>query len=219
MNVKTVHFIHIRKTGGSAIKHALSLAPSLVTPSGCLFVHRHDFRLRDLPSDGVCWFVVRDPVARFVSGFDSRFRKGRPLNDVPWSLEEETAFSSYPTARALADGLARDEEDAHFAMRHIRHLKYPLSDWLVSAAYVRQHRKKILFVAQQERLNSDWTRIRAILALPSYCVLPDDPVAANRSPDQHAPSLTPKGLAAVRRYYAGDYKILATLEALALLGT
>lgn len=219
MNVKTVHFIHIRKTGGSAIKHALSRVPSLDTPFGRIVVHRHDFGLRELPHDGICWFVVRDPVARFVSGFYSRFRKGLPLNDVPWSLEEEAAFGSYPTAHALADGLARDEENAHFAMRHIRHLMYPLSDWLVSAAFVRQHRKKILYVARQERLSADWARIRAILALPSYCALPDDPIAANRSPDQFASPLSSEGLAAVRRYYVGDYKILEALEALGLFGT
>ena len=69
-----VHFLHIGKTGGTAIKAALKAYPPAVT----LHVHPHRFALADVPRGERVFFFVRDPLSRFVSAFHSRKRRGLP---------------------------------------------------------------------------------------------------------------------------------------------
>jgi hypothetical protein len=69
-----ISFIHVRKTGGNAIKHMLR-------DDERFELHKHELTLtkiwRDDPNRKV-FFVVRDPVSRFISGFNSRLRNGGP---------------------------------------------------------------------------------------------------------------------------------------------
>lgn len=76
----TLHFVHVGKTGGTAIKQAL-LSHRLAYrhernahklpagPYGRIHLHKHRFRLGDVPPGDFVFFCVRDPIARFVSGF------------------------------------------------------------------------------------------------------------------------------------------------------
>lgn len=70
---KRLQFLHIPKTGGSAIKHAL--AAHAGSQDASLEFHRHQTRLIDIPVGLPVGLVVRDPVSRFVSAFFSRKRK------------------------------------------------------------------------------------------------------------------------------------------------
>jgi hypothetical protein len=156
--------------------------------------------------------VVRDPASRFVSGFNSRLRQGRPRYNMPWTEAERTAFAVYPTADALAQGLADDDPFARRAMGVIGHLRHPLTHWLRDAAFVEQMQPQILYVARQETLSSDWEELRRLLELPDVCRLPDDPVRAHRTPEGFPTELGERGREAVRRWYAEDYEILDVLE-------
>ena len=73
-----VNFLHVGKTGGTAVKWALRRAGLPDTPYGPVRVHRHTFRMRDVPPEDHVIFFVRDPIARFMSGFYSRLNKGQP---------------------------------------------------------------------------------------------------------------------------------------------
>ena len=82
-----LHFLHIGKTGGSAVKEAIAGRPGIA-------LHEHGARLRDIPQGEPVFFTVREPLARYVSAFNSRLRAGRPRYDVPWSPDEAKAFAA-----------------------------------------------------------------------------------------------------------------------------
>ena len=48
-------------------------------------IHGHGVRLADVPLDDDVFFVIRHPLERFVSGFNSRLHRGRPLRDITWT--------------------------------------------------------------------------------------------------------------------------------------
>ena len=79
-----VHFLHIRKTGGTAVKHALK--SHLRTRRYLIFLHKHNVKLKDVPVGDKVFFFLRDPVSRFVSGFYSKQRRGRPSLFLPLVL-------------------------------------------------------------------------------------------------------------------------------------
>ena len=71
-------FLHIGKTGGSAVQHALrSLAREDIVLCG------HDVSLNDVPRGAKAVASIRHPVDRFVSGFYSRLRQGLPRYNAP----------------------------------------------------------------------------------------------------------------------------------------
>ena len=91
---QVIHFLHIGKSGGTAIKHALNDAKHV--ESGLSFVlHPHSTRLSDIPVGDKVLFTLRDPLSRFCSGFYSRLRKGQPRYNFEWSEGESRAFSKF----------------------------------------------------------------------------------------------------------------------------
>jgi len=97
------HLLHIGKTGGNALKHALR--PYKTSGSLDIVFHPHSVRLSDVPVGESVLFMLRDPVDRFISGFNSRRRRGRPLNNFEWTQDEAAAFTAFPTANDLAEAL------------------------------------------------------------------------------------------------------------------
>ena len=57
-------------------------------------------------------FFVRDPISRFVSGFNSRLRKGLPKMYFPWAPGEKLAFSRFATPNQLALALSSSDAGA-----------------------------------------------------------------------------------------------------------
>jgi hypothetical protein len=118
------HFLHPGKTAGTAMKQALQDAGQ--PPNYRLQLHTHGVRMADLPRGDKFFFVVRDPVDRFVSGFYSRQRQGRPRFVRPWSEGEARAFRRFSTPQELADALSStgDERasavDALESIEHVR---------------------------------------------------------------------------------------------------
>src|SRR6056297_1213665 len=96
---KPVHFLHIRKAGGTAIKEALKD----IAVKQNVILHPHKTRLKDIPEGEKVFFFLRNPVSRFVSGFNSRLREGKPRYNSPWNEGEKVAFSRFPTANDLAE--------------------------------------------------------------------------------------------------------------------
>ena len=215
-----VHFIHIGKTGGTALKSVLrpQYKAGTETPLGPVIVHKgHKFKLRDVPPGDKAIFCVRDPVSLFVSAFDSRLRKGQPKFYFEWSPAEEEAFTRFPTPQALAealaspDGATRGQADA--AMRAIQHVR-GIRRALGSPRDVLSHRRQIAYIGRQETLDDDWGRIRALLGLPEELRLPENPKRAHRRPSSEQPVLDGAAEAALRDWYAEDYEIVRICERL-----
>lgn len=204
-----VHFLHIRKTGGMAIKAALRP----VAAEYGIVLHPHTTKLQDLPRFERVFFAVRDPVARFVSGFNSRLRMGRPLLDSKWSEGEAIAFANFRTPNELAEALSSDgaRHEALLAMREIRHVNAPLTTWISSPEEVRARLCDIVWILRTETLAKDFEIVRRALALPPDIRVPVDDLTSHRTPDGFLTSLSPKGRKNIEVWYAEDERLLACL--------
>jgi len=205
-----VHLLHIGKTGGTAIKKALE--PHRKTKEFEIFLHGHETTLAQLPKGDRVVFFLRDPVSRFVSGFFSRQRQGRPRYDVPWSADERASFERYKTpnqlARALASPDAAERRQAQRAMRSIRHVRDSFWRWFGDESLFRSRAAELLFVGFQERLADDFSTLRALLGVPERATLPEDEVGAHRNPAGLNRSLDDDAVAALKSWYAADYEFL-----------
>ena len=205
-----IHFLHIRKTGGSAVKAAL--LP--VAAEYGIVLHRHETRLADVNAGERVAFVVRDPVDRFVSGFNSRLRMGRPLLNSKWNDGEAEAFARFKTPNELAEALTDPEarEEARKAMRGISHVKTSFADTLGSKNYVLERLEDIAWIGRTESLESDFETLKQRLGLPQTAALPSDSVAAHRTPDGFSTHLSETGRRNLTEWYAADIEFVAWLE-------
>ena len=215
-----VHFVHIGKTGGTAIKHVLRpiFRAETETALGKVILHKgHTFKLADVPRGDKAIFCVRDPLSLFVSAFHSRLRKGQPKFYFEWSPAEAAAFERFSTPQALAEGLGSDDEEtrkaAEDAMKAIQHIR-GIRRFLGSPKQVMAHRRQIAYIGRQETLDDDWHRIRALLELPEEIELPSDPKKAHRRTPSSDPALDPRAEEILRGYYRQDYEIIAACERL-----
>lgn len=152
-----VHLLHIRKTGGTVLKHALDTHQ---LPNGCVVLqHGHETRLRDVPPGHLAIFLLRDTLTRFVSGFYCRQRKGWPRYNPKWTPGESTAFERFQSPNDLARTLSSpddaDRERARDAMGAIQHLCSTLT-WLESDTYLRSRLPDMFYIGFQETLNEDF---------------------------------------------------------------
>lgn len=213
-NRKIVHFIHIGKTGGTAIKSAIKRYNS--TKEFDIFIHGHEFKFKDaLPGEYV-FFVLRDPIDRFISGFYSRKRQGQPRTFWPYSTEEDRAFGVFETPNEI--GLALSSEDsvlrnqAQDAMKQIGHVNTSFWDWFENKEYLKNRLSDILFVGEQENLNKDFEELKRILGLPDYLKLPDNDVKAHRNRVKSDKNLDATALQKLKKWYKKDYEFLSFLK-------
>ena len=223
----TLHFIHVGKTGGSALAGALVRAgyanwstsdpsrPLKDTPYGRIQLGGHHTRLWRIPQEDHIFFCVRDPIERFVSAFHSRRNKGMPRYFFEWTERERMIFELYPTPQALADALAApeqvDRELALWALGNIRHLR-PLHRYVGGRRKLHRRRKRIVYIARQESLDEDWPKLRAVLGLPERVQLKSDPLRAHRRERRDEEPFSPEGERALRAALELDYKIVDYCE-------
>jgi len=206
---EVVHFLHVSKTGGSAIKHVLK--PYRTTSRYTLVLHGHRTTLRIVPEGDKIVFCVRDPISRFVSGFYSRMREGRPRYFKRWSPGEEAAFRRFDTPNRLALALSsadlEEKLQAERAMHSIGHVRDSYRKWFESEAYLLSRIRDILFIGFQERLTQDFELLKSKLGLPPEIRLPADDRIAHRNPDHLDKKLDPQAIENLRRWYAADIQL------------
>ena len=205
-----VHFLHIRKTGGTAVKHPLK--NHLRTRRYLIHLHRHNVKLKDVPVGDKVFFFLRDPVSRFVSGFYSKQRRGRPRYSSRWSSGERIAFRQYQTPNELASALSsenpRQRQQAVQAMKSIAHVKSSYWDWFDSESYFRSRRSDIILIGFQETLSADFERLKMKLELPQSVKLPTDEIKAHRNPPDLDTNLDEQAIKNLKSWYARDYAFI-----------
>ena len=213
---RPAHFLHIGKTGGSAIKHALGSMPDSGSGGGsapfAIKLHRHSTRLRDVPAGEAFFFFTREPVSRFVSAFWSRQRKGRPRYKGEWSPAEREAFGAFATPDELATALSSTStarrSRAEAAMRSIVHVRDSYWKWFDNEAYFLSRRDDLLFVGCQHRLDRDFEALKSRLGLPDSLALPGDEVLAHVTPRHLDRTLQETAVRNLRAWYREDYRFL-----------
>ena len=212
-----VHFLHIGKTGGTALKHAIGSAQE--SSSGdrarlpyVVHLHRHPVGLRDVPVGERFFFFVRDPVSRFVSGFHSRQRRGQPRYSGQWSEQERDAFQRFGTPDRLAAALSsvNDEERAcaETAMTSIPHVRDSYWKWFESEEYFVTRLDDLLFIGFQKHLCEDFEILKSRLRLPNDLALPDDDVHSHANPRHLDTTLGDAAVANLYRWYEEDFRFL-----------
>ena len=205
-----IHFLHIGKTGGSAVKAVLK--DFTETPMYSLELHNHKTSLKDVPKGESAIFFLRDPVSRFISGFYSRQRKGLPRYLSEWNADEKKVYEHFATPNALAGALANEQAGDHalalLAMKSVQHLvRY--KQWYIDFDYFRSRAADIPFVGFQESLDADFAALKTILEIPPDTALPTDDVGAHRNPKDLDKKIDEVGMRALRAWYADDFTFVS----------
>lgn len=207
-----LHFIHIGKTGGTAIRTALL---GVYNDEYRFVLHSHDFTLLDLPQGDSAFFFVRDPLTRYVSGFYNTYRKGRPAYFQEWTEQIRVTFDRFPTPNALGLGLGSSDIEERLAaeagMRCIGHVKDSYWRWFGSREQLCSRVDDIFFVGAQERLEADFSHLLQLLHFGNIS-LPLEGKKAHRSPGGEDKSLSDDAKRNLREWYAKDYEFLSLLR-------
>jgi len=202
--------LHIGKTGGSFLRSVLRHNEARWQAPLHLLSHGATARstLKRFGEDRRLAFVVRDPVARFVSAFYSRQRQGRPTYNSQWSAEEAAAFLWFDSAEALALALTGDDERlksaALFAFDAIQHLKGDLRHYLGGVEALLAERDNIAVCVDLPQLNAHLPAIMARLGVADYDMPPKPRAHAAPAP---LPKLSAQADAALRAHWAEEFEL------------
>jgi hypothetical protein len=201
-----VHFLHIRKAGGTAVAEALRP----VARRYGIVLHGHGTKLCEIPPDHFVAFFVRHPIPRFVSGFWSRMRRGLPRHHYEWKETEVKAFRHFQSANDLAEALsAADREraqNAREAMQGISHVKSTYRDWFSGERELDDRLNSIALIGLQETMNRDFEYLKGWLGLPQDISLPEDDTLAHRTPPEFDRRLSPLAEQNLAEWYADDIR-------------
>lgn len=202
---REVHFLHIGKNAGTQIKAVIAQINAAQTAVR-LVPHDHHTFLRHLPSDAEFFFSVRDPIARFRSGFYSRKRKGQPRIYSEWTAHEAQAFATFEHANDLAEALFTDGPRGAAALRaitSISHTAMQQIDWFYGCGHILDLRPPVA-VLRQEALEADIAAMKRALSLDVPTALARDDAQAHRNDYAAVPPLSERARANLARWYARD---------------
>lgn len=159
-------FLHIPKTGGSGVRQLGHAAIERGQPFPCCF--SHDWTVAEIrrrfPQMRLA-FILRDPLERVISGFNSRLRQGRPTYRSLWKPAEAAAFAHFPDVRRYLDALLADDELSRsacaYAQRHITHLRWNYRFYFRGLGALREHADHLALIGRIEATDAF---IEALLA-------------------------------------------------------
>lgn len=210
---RKVHFLHVGKTGGTAVKFALKNC--LETESYSIQLHAHDVSLRDIPSGEFVFFFLRDPISRFISAFYSRQRKGYPRYYCEWNNREVEVFGNFASPNEIAVAIANRQSESHElakqAMSCVVHFR-PYNNWYIDCEYFNSRLEDILFVGFQETLENDFLTLKDILKISEHIVLPSDEIASHKNTGSVDKFIEQVGVRALTEWYADDFQFIETCK-------
>jgi len=212
-----IYFLHIPKTGGSVLHHALTKIgnPNLIKCD-------HDRRFHITGLDDRFVFFVRSPITRFVSAFLCRLGEGKPLYDHPHTLEERCTYLRYKTPEELALDLylpnGQMNTSAVEALNGVFHLRVSLHYYIQSMANLMHNTNRIFYVGRTEYLDHDYQKLMNKLGIKAPS-LTKDPVLSNQLPKEFKAftTLSQRAKDNIMRYYIEDYRLIKQLKTMGLL--
>lgn len=203
--------LHISKTGGTTLRQMLKSAAVTTTGDGRpIIMASHPTTMPDaLGANGnnQVTFFLRHPLARFVSGFNSRLRRGAPSHNVEWRPKEEIVFRHFSTANDLAEGLSSStlttQDRAIAAMSALTHTRWRATDWLIGPDYLEPRLDRVLFAGFQETFAEDAEAFLAALGI-------DTPISVehhHQAPPTTATELSRTAEKNLLKWYAQDVEL------------
>lgn len=211
-NLEEIAFIHIGKNAGSQVKQ---IAPKLIKQGFRIKAYKHNLKLHQLPKDSKYFFSIRNPSSRFVSGFYSRKRKGRPKFNIDWSPHEKIAFQDFEHANYLAENLFSNNElgiSARLAIKSITHTGAHQFDYFHKAAYFAI--QPPITIVRQEYFERDMQRFLDILGIniKIESLLTFDKIKSHQNDYAEAPPLSELALHNLKKWYIQDYMFYEMCE-------
>lgn len=205
-----VHFLHVGKTGGSSMKATIKRNQLRKLPDGRpLIPHGHPTTLPDVLArspENVAVFFLRDPVRRFVSGFNSRLREGKPAKSIPWKPAERMTFGYFPTANDLAEALSSDDpavlDRAYAGINSMVHSRMHFTYWFHDVDYLAKRLERIAFIGFQEHYDEDLTRFFELMGVSSV-----RPETRHQAPASQSTELSETAVRNLEQWYADDIAI------------
>ncbi|WP_243310277.1 hypothetical protein [Fundidesulfovibrio agrisoli] len=173
--------------------------------------HPHSTTLKDIPVGEKVFFSIRNIHSRFCSGFYSRKRQGKPQGKTPWSEAEKIVYTRYQTPDEMLYGLTHGTpEDFHIAkigLTEINHIKRKLSYWLIDCPYLLKRYNDIVYILEQETLNSDFKVLLSTISSGVQIELPSGEEAIHRNLERDY-ALSPSGIEYLSTFYNYDLSLL-----------
>lgn len=212
--MKTLHFIHIGKCGGSSLQEAIRLSPVVQNSyakvlrshvGGFKFVENCDYLI-----------VIRNPIERAISAFSwrkklvvhdehpeqvVRFPGEREILNRYSSLERLAEALYFPETGILNQLAARDFESIHHLRERISFYLNPLLPML--------RRDNTLGIIVQERMNQDVKKILDVNLTSDF--------KKNKDKLDSSRSMSSAAILNLKRYLAGDFKCITELWCLGCL--
>ena len=202
--------LHIGKTGGTSLG---TLIRKMRAQNKDLRISKvgHRFTLQAIAQkrqNAKIGFVVREPASRFVSGFNSGLRSGRPAHEHEWKTNEAIVYAFFPTANDLAEALCSKDERlksaAQFSMKSIGHFRRGYEFHLGSVDVLESLKDRIYCVCDLNDLNDRLYEFFAPLGLDEAKVRSN---FERRHQGTDAPPLSDLALKNLRTVWATEFEI------------
>lgn len=215
-------FLHIPKTGGSGVNEYGRELVARGYRFPCIFGHgwKVEEILAHFPEMRLC-FILRDPLSKMISGFNSRLRQGRPTYNSLWSPAEAAAFSILPSPRHLLDAILSDDEFQQsalaYAKRHIRHLRWNYAFYFKDVEAVNTRRDHFEVIGEISKLSDFIERLTALSGAPVSLAaeLYEKRHEAVGKPDDVLTGYSDSEISRIRQFLRKDFHIHRELRAIA----
>ena len=213
---ESIVFLHISKNAGTQIT---GLSKQIEALTGKVILdYGHEARLKEIDVSMPYFFSIRDPIARFKSGFYSRKRKGRPRYNNEWEENEACAFSDFEHANDLAESLFEKGlrgQKALMAIESIAHTSRHQIQTFVFSGYFIEKRPPI-WIIRQDNFEEDFECFlrKADIGLGlSDLVIGTDAKSSHRNSYDGIPELSSKAKNNLSRWYIRDIEFYRVCEA------
>jgi len=158
---RIVYLLHVNKTAGTSVFAAVQNL-GRYSRSGYIVPLPHRFGFRDIPERYKVALFVRNPAARYASGFENTQRAGFPAYEMVLSSKEEMVFRNFPTFQELIDATNSSDPEkralSESAWSTLFHLRMNYRHYFGDIDYLRSQLDRIVFVGEQEDFAEDWKR-------------------------------------------------------------
>jgi hypothetical protein len=205
--MRDIHYLHIGKTAGTQIKSIITQI-NQTTHKFRITAHPHHIQLRHINLSHEYFFSIRSPTTRFLSGFYSRKRKGRPRYNREWSDHERRSFAIFQHANELAESLFEDSSmglQAFCAMKSIQHCAYNQCDFFNTLGFIFEIREPIAII-RQEFFKQDIEWFCSVIGLDFSVSISDNHIVVHANEYAGCPPLSEKALRNLRDWYRQDFE-------------